>query len=1286
MSSAKFPLPGAFDFSAPEAWPTWKARFERFRSLTKLDESDQPRQVDTLVYSMGPEADPIFESLNLSAEDKKKIAPVLSAFDKYFRPGVNVIHQRTLFEHCVQSPGETVETYVRRLRAAAKYCAFDKPDERIRDRLVAHMTNREVSKKLQLEDHTSLDLETAVSLARKTESVNAEVAQQSSLDGHLGKQAAAAITSRARGHGQRSSPASSKSSSKKSYQSSSGNFRKCLWCGSSKDHKANRDECPAKSKTCLTCQKTGHFASVCRSSSNGSGRAAHAASTTGHDEDPAHFLGAASTQSNSADAPWTVQLRVCHADVNFKIDTGADLNILTRDCFHTLPERPALSPTKSHVTGADGKKLDIDGEFSTEATLHGVSYSITLLVIATGGVNLLSRQTSQRMGLVQRGHIGVSTASPALGCMLGDPVKIELRPDAKPYNCVNARRVPIHIRLKVRRELERMETEGVITKVEQPTDWCAPMVPVLKPNGNVRVCVDLKKLNASVKREHFPLPTVDDTLAKLNGSTIFSTLDTASGFWQIPLSEEASMFTTFITPFGRFKFERLPFGITSAPEIFQRRLQQLLGDIPNVAVFIDDIIVYAATMSEHDAALEAVKQRLIDAGLTLNPDKCRFRRTSLKYLGHQISDKGVNPDPAKLEAIEKLTVPSDVDELRRALGLITYLSKFLPELSTVAAPLRDLLCNDTAWQWTAAHTEAFNRLKQLAADAPCLCYYDLEAPTLLTADASSYGLGAALLQFQNGEWKPVAYASRTLSAAEKRYAQIEKELLATVWGCEHFHQYLYGGPRFTVHTDHKPLVPLINSRDLDRVPLRCQRLLIRLMRYDAQAEYVPGKNMVVADTLSRAPLPTAPVKESELHGDSEATIAAVLASLCSPEKEHELVEATANDVTLQKVQHYTLHGWPARVPADLEPYRNERASLSTHGGLLYHGFRIVIPVAERASTLAKLHDGHQGITKCQARAKSSAWWPGISMAVAEYVRNCTICSKHRYQPPEPLQPTEFPSLPWERVGVDLCHYNGHDYLVVVDYFSRYIHASPVRSTTSQSIIKELLKLFAIHGVPEVLVSDNGPQFASAEFSAFATVMKVSHRTSSPRYPQSNGEAERAVQTVKRLLKTNDNLDDALLVYRSTPLANGFSPAELLFGRRLRTRLPSTKEALRPGWPDIEALRKREAASKTRQSASYDAAHRVQPLPVLEQGTRVWIPDLESEAVVTERTDERSYTVATDDLTEYRRNRRHIKILPDVQPAPQLNASAPEPPSADVEFQPALRRSTRPSRPPPRLDL
>ena len=1250
---ANFKPPDGFDFSSPESWPVWKSRFERYRSLSKLDEADESRQVSTLLYSMGAEAETIFAALDLDDEDRKKWSSVTEALNNYFQPSVNVIHQRTIFERCVQETGEKVEEFVRRLRAAAKYCEFKDIDERIRDRLVAHMTNREVSKELQLISHDRLTLAHAILKARQNEQVTREVLEQCASEPHTSQPATtAAVATKTTSRTFRNQRASTAETRGENGPLSS---RPCQWCGSVQDHKGNRNSCPAKGQTCYACGKTGHFSAVCRNSRNGRHRqsvdtvaiTSETPESTCIRDSGYQFVGMAGQTKNSIDKPWTATLQIGGAQTTFKIDTGADVTIMTRPSYNLLPNPPPLEPSSEKLHGPSGESLNVDGQFKTTVRHRSCDYKLHVIVISgSTHSNLLSRKMSLEMGLVKR--VDSSQVSRPLGRMLGRPATIHLKPGSVPYNCVTARRVPIPILSKVKEELSRMQLSGVIEPIATPTDWCAPMVPVVKRDGGIRICVDLKRLNDCVMREHFPLPTVDDTLARLRGASVFSTLDLTSGFWQIPLAKDCSDLATFITPFGRFKFNRLPFGITSAPEIFQRRLQQLLDDVPGALVFIDDIIVFGDTMSKHDEALDKTCQRLNSAGLTLNETKCHYRQSQVKFLGHSVNAQGVSPDPAKIAAIAEMPTPRDVNDLRRALGLFTFLAKFLPELATIAAPLRRLLRRDSPWTWNQEEASAFSRLKSLAAASPCLAFYDPRAKTRVTADASSYGVGGALeqLQTKTGTWQPVAYASRTLTKAEQRYAQLEKELLAVVWCCEHFRQYLYGAPQFTVHTDHKPLVPLVNTRDLDNVPIRCQRLLIRLLRYDVKAEYIPGANLIIADTLSRAPRTVLDAQiDTSLHEDSEATIAVVTSSICSVSKETEIRQQTQQDPVLQKVIHFTQHGWSTPVSEDLQPFYRERGLLAVHDGILRHGLRLVIPSSMRQSTLESIHNGHQGIVKCKARAKHSVWWPKISQSLEEYIANCETCSLQRHQPPEPLQPSEFPSLPWKHIAVDLFQHQQQVYLVIVDYFSRFIHACQLHRTTTSAIIKAMKAVFAIHGIPQEVSSDNGPQFSCSEFMQFAKTYDFIHRTSSPYHPQGNGEAERAVQTMKRLLTSNDSLHEALLQYRSTPLANGYSPAELLFGRRIRTLVPCADESLEPKWPDIHVIRKTEMQNKQYQQYNYDSRHRAKPLPTLSPGTEVFVTDQNKKAVVKNQLTDRSYSVQTDNGASYRRNRQSLVKLP-----------------------------------------
>eukprot|EP00117_Sycon_ciliatum_P003331 scpid46475/ scgid8170/ Uncharacterized protein K02A2.6 len=355
------------------------------------------------------------------------------------------------------------------------------------------------------------------------------------------------------------------------------------------------------------------------------------------------------------------------------------------------------------------------------------------------------------------------------------------------------------------------------------------------------------------------------------------------------------------------------------------------------------------------------------------------------------------------------------------------------------------------------------------------------------------------------------------TSTEQQYAQIEKECLAVVWACERFHGFVYGDPSLTVHTDHKPLIPLINTRDLNRVPLRCQRLLMRLMKYNPAAVYIPGKQLVVADALSRAPDASVDTPTSQLAEEISLHISTITSEIVSARKAEELAANTAADTVLQQVLQYTKSGWPdsAHLVEDaVRPFFHERALLSCSNGILYHGTRIVIPPKQRASILATLHEGHQGTMKCKALARNSVWWPGLAKEVDALVAACPVCCKHRLQHSEPLQPVPRPQLPWHTIGCDLMEHNSKVYLLVVDYFSRFLDVIPLRSTTSASIVSKLHGLFATHGIPACLVSDNGPQFASADFRSFAHLYDFSHRTSSPRYPQSNGEAGRAVRTAK----------------------------------------------------------------------------------------------------------------------------------------------------------------------------
>ena len=697
-----------------------------------------------------------------------------------------------------------------------------------------------------------------------------------------------------------------------------------------------------------------------------------------------------------------------------------------------------------------------------------------------------------------------------------------------------------------------------------------------------------------------------------------------------------------------------------------------------------DILVYGRNIQEHNERLEAVLNRIQSAGITLNQAKCEFGKEIIKFLGHIINSNGVSADPQKIEAIVNMKAPSSVSELRRFLGMTNQLEKFSSNIAEMTKPLRELLNKQSAWLWGPTQEDAFHRIKDELSSNRILAWYDPSADTKVSADASAYGLGAVLLQKQAGQWKPVVYASRSLTETESRYAQIEKEALASTWACERFSDYILG-KSVEIESDHKPLVPLLNNKILDTLPPRILRFRLRLMRFDYTVSHVPGKSLYTADTLSRAPLPHSE-RDYNNAASVEEQVLQVISQLPASKDYLQLYrQAQASDALCTQLLHYCHDGWPPQhhVKGDLLRYWDARSELTSCDGLLLYGSRIVVPKSLQQETLSKIHQGHQGIEKCRLRVSTSVWWPGVSREMQNFVQQCSICRQQTPPSKEPMISTPLPKHPWERVGTDLFELHGKHYIVIADYYSRYPEVIRLTSTTSVSVIAAMKSVFSRHGIPDTVVSDNGPQYDSKEMKEFASLYGFNHVTTSPYYPQSNGFAERMVKTVKKLLNGTSDMFMALLSYRATPLPwCSLSPGELLMGRRLKTDVPQMKELLIPNWSHLTDFAERDRRYKEKQKKDFDRRHRARPLPVLPDDSEVWVNTQRSQVsgqVVSTAATPRSYIIDVP-TGRVRRNRAHII------PQPTTSSNNDEPSSHDTDSNRIITRTRSGAsvRPPDRL--
>ena len=980
----------------------------------------------------------------------------------------------------------------------------------------------------------------------------------------------------------------------------------------------------AKDKSCRKCGKIGHLARVCRSSNmsqvnfdadkrnsvsqygkkKSRGRSGnwrnYGRGQRGHSGAHQHINVAQELQSheetyeddncedhylfnvrNTCEASDLFTFNVNNVPVNFLIDSGATCNVITARDFENFSKFVILRDcNKNLYPYGVTTPLKVRGEFiaKIDSPSGRVCVDANFIVVEKNDVidtNLLGKSTAMALNMLRIGedvnqlnHSNVSdnysdlrtkykSCFSGIGKLTDFSLKFYVNPEIKPV-AEHRKNNYVNVRKQVEKTLEELLDLDIIEPVQGPTDWVSTPVFIPKPGNKneFRLCLDMRRVNEAILRTRHPIPTIDELLLDMNGSVIFSKLDLKWGFHQIELDPESRHLTTFVTHKGLFRYKRLCFGVSCAPEHYQHILQQVLQDCEGAKVLYDDIVVYGTNLQEHNERLEKVLKTLCNRNLTLNPSKCKFGMEKLVFMGHILSKNGIEPTDDKVKAVNKAKRPENVNEIRSFLGLVNYCGRYINNLSTIEEPLRRLTRKNVIWNWGNEQEHSFRELKSRLTSAESMAYFNPELLTQIIVDASPVGLGAILVQKQkNGCFKPVIYASRSLTDVERRYSQTEKEALAVVWACERFRFYVLG-IHFELITDHKPLEIIYSPKS--KPPLRIERWALRLQPFDFTVKYKPGKTNA-ADALSRLPLPDVPkcnCTEDYVYFIAKCATPVALTT-------REIEQQSGIDEEMCKVRKAVRTGNWNEVP----DFKHVKDEICNVGCLLLRGQRIIIPKCLRKQILDLAHEGHQGIVKCKSRLRQKVWWPGIDREVEQYVRNCKPCLlMSGNNKPEPLKPTPLPDRPWQHIGVDLCGPlpSGENLLVAVDYYSRWFEVGILYATSTNNVIKCLDNWFTSHGLPELIVSDNGVQFTSVEFKDFVKENGICHRKVTPYSPQANGEVERQNRSIMKAIKTiraegkdwKKELNVFLKAYRSTPhTVTNFSPAELLYGRKIRTKLP-----------------------------------------------------------------------------------------------------------------------------------
>ncbi|XP_055589932.1 uncharacterized protein LOC129742110 [Uranotaenia lowii] len=797
------------------AWTSWIRGFERIMVASGISEPIT-KKIQLLAMG-GLELQSVFDSIPGADVDLEGVDAYQVAKDKlnnHFAPKHHDSFERNLFWTTKKSDDEPIEKFLTRIQQISEKCYFGNSILESRQIAVMDKIIQTASSDLRekLLERQNLNLDTCCKIVNTYQAVKYQAA-------HMNQPGPSYSFA---------SPDVNKVYGRTSQQKPP--FKNCSRCGN-ESHKFEGN-CPALGRTCKRCGGLDHFRQVCRSkvfkprntndnrpwkrsypTNHGTQSVFKRSSnvmkveTDEYDEPCNKFsknINPEQTSESEEELPVynveetdddLIKCIVGGVAIEILIDSGSKYNLIDDTTWEVMKLQ---NVTVSNIRFDNKKNFRAYGKvplrlitvFDASIRIIGTQQiNSTFYVIEKGQQPLLGKITAQQLGVLRVGLPdrinSVEVPKQAFPCIGGIeltlPIDRSVAPVIQPL-----RRCPVPLLEKVKEKLDDLLERDIIERVEKPTSWVSPLVPILKDNGEIRLCVDMRRSNQAIQRLNHPLPVFEEILPRIRKAQYFSLLDLKESYYHVMLTENSRDITTFITNWGLYRFKRLFFGVNCAPELFQNLMESLLSSCKNMVNFIDDFLVFGETEREHDDALKLLVRKFEELGVQLNHHKCKYKQQEVVFLGHKLSGKGVLPSSDKVESILKCRAPKTKEELRSFLGLVTFVSRFIPNLATVNYPLRQLIKNTINFDWKSEHHQAFEQIKARIDSLDYLGYFDPKDRTLLVTDASGVGLGAVLIQFSGDRPRVISYASKSLTETEKRYASIEKEALAIVWAVERY--------------------------------------------------------------------------------------------------------------------------------------------------------------------------------------------------------------------------------------------------------------------------------------------------------------------------------------------------------------------------------------------------------------------------------------------------------------------------------------------------------------------